>query len=130
MQFHNQRRSLSDLLIVSQKKSLIPNKFHFNLPVQWTPVVDGDEFAGQPQDLMEAGRIHDVPILLGYNRDEASFVLAVLGTILRPIIDNPLFPIVNEKVYRMLARRVFREAAEEVHIIFIAIFLLFFIFAE
>lgn len=39
------------------------------------PVVDGYVFPGQPDELFAAGRQHDVPLIAGYNKHEATFFL-------------------------------------------------------
>lgn len=82
--------------------------------VQWTPVVDGVDFPGQPLDLIRAGRIHNMPILIGFNRDEAGFLVGVIGTILGKLVDNPAIPLLNARTYRMLIGKLFHEAAPEV----------------
>ena len=40
--------------------------------VQWSPVIDGVEFPDFPEKLAAAGKIHNVPVLLGSNRDEGT----------------------------------------------------------
>jgi para-nitrobenzyl esterase len=39
------------------------------------PVVDGWVFTDQPENLWAKGEQHDVPMIVGYNRDEATFFL-------------------------------------------------------
>ncbi len=37
---------------------------------QWTPIVDGIDIPDEPRQLLEAGAVSHVPVLLGVNRDE------------------------------------------------------------
>lgn len=45
------------------------------------PVVDGWVFTDQPQNLWTKGQQHDVPMIVGYNRDEATFFLRGRGAL-------------------------------------------------
>jgi para-nitrobenzyl esterase len=39
---------------------------------QWSPVIDGVEIVADPRDLLAAGKVADVPILIGANHDEGT----------------------------------------------------------
>ena len=38
----------------------------------WAPVIDGVELTASPPDLLDAGKVARVPILIGTNRNEGS----------------------------------------------------------
>ena len=40
--------------------------------MDWGPVIDGVELTRSPADLAAEGKLHDVPVLLGTNRDEGT----------------------------------------------------------
>jgi para-nitrobenzyl esterase len=67
------------------------------------PIVDGKAILDQPGTLCAAGKQHDVSMIVGFNRDEATFFLATRG---------PLPKTVDE--YRQSVRTQYGEAADRV----------------
>lgn len=55
--------------------STILNADTANVPqgvIEWSPTIDGVELVGDPRDLLAAGKIARVPVLMGFNKDEGT----------------------------------------------------------
>ncbi|MET0813187.1 MAG: carboxylesterase/lipase family protein [Microbacterium sp.] len=60
----------------------------------FAPVVDGDLLPEAPADVLAAGRGIPIPLLIGTNRDEASFFIHM---------KSPLMPVTEDRILKMFA---------------------------
>ena len=67
------------------------------------PIVDGWVFTAQPKEAWAAGAQHDVPLIVGYNRDEATFFLRNRGALPATVAE-----------YRESVARRFPQGAERI----------------
>jgi para-nitrobenzyl esterase len=67
------------------------------------PIVDGWVFPSQPKEAWGAGAQHDVPLIVGYNRDEATFFLRTRGALPATVAE-----------YRESVAKRFPDAAERI----------------
>ena len=72
--------------------------------LEWSPVVDGVEIPDDPRNLASEGRVHNVPVLLGSNKDEGTYFVNIPRNISTSTFHNHL--------EKMLGKDLAQSAAE------------------